>query len=242
MVYLVYHLVILIFTNWYMSKDLTTKQQKVLEAIKEYMGEYELPPTLPELQDQLEIKTKRGVVKHLMALERKGYIYRNGKPRGIVLTDPNYVQNTYGIPILGFANAGTPLVFAEEDIVGTIQVDKELIKTEKNMFALIVKGDSMNMKTIDRVPIANGNYAIIKKGAEFGNGDPVLAVINNAATIKSFKKSKNSVILYPESNNPVHTPIYIREGNDFFINGKVIAVLENPSFKRERVSKLRRRK
>lgn len=212
-----------------MSRDLTLKQRQVLELLQEYIYENEQSPTLPELQTELDIKTKRGVVKHLMALERKGYIYRNGKPRGIVLTDPNYVQNTYGIPILGFANAGRPLVFAEEDIIGTIHVDKDLVKTVANTFALIIKGDSMNMKRVDRVPIADGNYAIVKKGAEFQNGDPVLAVINNAATIKSFKKSRNSIILYPESSNPVHTPIYIGEGNDFYINGKVIAVLENPS-------------
>lgn len=211
-----------------MSDNLTSKQKQVLEMIKNYLQEYDMAPSLPELQSELEIKTKRGVVKHLLALERKGYIYRNGKPRGIQLTDPNYSQNTYGIPILGYANAGRPLVFAEEDIVGTIHVDKNLVKTDKNTFALIVKGDSMNMKRIDRVPIADGNFAIVRKGAEYKNGDPVLAVVNNGATIKSFKKSANSIILYPESTNPVHTPIYIREGNDAFINGKVIAVLENP--------------
>lgn len=211
-----------------MSRDLTLKQRQVLELIRNYIQENDQSPTLPELQAELEIKTKRGVVKHLMALEKKGYVYRNGKPRGIVLTDPNYVQNTYGIPILGFANAGKPLVFAEEDVIGTLQVDKELVKNNSNTFALIVKGDSMNLKKVDRVPISDGNYAIVRKGADFRNGDPVLAVINNAATIKSFKKSHNSIILYPESSNPVHTPIYIRDGNDFYINGKVIAVLENP--------------
>jgi repressor LexA len=212
-----------------MSRDLTLKQRQVLELIRSYIQENDQSPTLPELQAELEIKTKRGVVKHLMALEKKGYVYRNGKPRGIVLTDPNYVQNTYGIPILGFANAGRPLAFAEEDVIGTLQVDKELVKNNSNTFALIVKGDSMNLKKVDRIPIADGNYAIVRKGADFRNGDPVLAVINNAATIKSFKKSHNSIILYPESSNPVHTPIYIRDGNDFYINGKIIAVLENPN-------------
>src|SRR5690606_6920302 len=212
-----------------MAKNLTLKQKKVLETIQEYIYEYDMPPTLPELQQELNIKTKRGVVKHLEALERKGYIYRNGKPRGIMLTDPNYVQNTYGISILGYANAGTPLVFAEEDILGTIHVDKDMIKTEKDTFALIVKGDSMNTKIVDRVPISNGNYVIVRKGVEFRNGDPVLAIINNAATIKTFKRSENSIILYPESTNPVHTPIYLRDNNDGFISGKVIAVLENPN-------------
>ena len=241
MVYLVYHLFILNFNINNMSKDLTLKQRKVLEAIQQYIYEYEEPPTLPELQEELGISTKRGVAKHLEALEKKGYVYRNGKPRGIVLTDPNYVQNTYGIPILGYANAGSPLVFAEEDIIGTIHVDKDLVKKRKDIFALIVKGDSMNMKTVDRIPIADGNFAIVQKGGDFHNGDPVLAVINNGATIKSFKKSSNSIILYPESTNPIHTPIYLRSNNDGFINGKIIAVLENPRKKAQaKRSRMRR--
>jgi repressor LexA len=220
-----------------MARDLTQKQSQVLEIIKQYQNEFDTSPTLQELQLALDISTKRGVVKHLIALENKGYIYRNGKARGIVLTDPKYSENTYGIPILGYANAGTPLVFADEDVIGSIQVDKDMIRNRKDVFALVVKGDSMNIKTVDRIPIDNGNYAIIQKGANVRNGDPVLAVINNAATIKSFKKSHNSIILYPESTNPAHTPIYIREDNDFYINGKVIAVLENPTFPKSNTRK-----
>lgn len=228
MVYPVYHFNIILFNIWYMSRILTSKQRAILDYLKKYIEDYGEAPTLPDLQETLGITTKRGVVKHLMALEKKGYLYRNGKPRGIILTDPKYVENTYGIPILGYANAGSPLVFAEEDIIGTIHVDKDLVKSSKDTFALIVKGDSMNMKRVDRVPIAHGNFAIVRKGEVYRNGDPVLAIINNAATIKSFKKSNNSIILYPESNNPIHTPIYLKDANDFYINGKVIAVLENP--------------
>jgi repressor LexA len=212
-----------------MARILTSKQKYVLDTIKSYIEDNDESPTLLELQMLLEIGTKRGVVKHLEALENKGYVYRNGKPRGIVLTDPDYLTNTYGIPVLGYANAGAPLVFAEEEIVGTIHVDKNLIKSDADTFALIIKGDSMNMKTIDKVPLADGNFVIVQKGIPFTNGDPVLAVINNAATIKTYKKSQNSIILYPESSNPIHTPIYLREDNDGFINGKVLAVLENPN-------------
>jgi len=210
-----------------MSTFLTQKQQKVLDTIQEYYSSNEEAPTLSELKDLLGIKTKRGVVKHLDALERKGFLNRTSKPRGISLLNSSD-RSTFSIPVLGYANAGQPLVFAEEDIIGSIKIDKDILRNHNNHFALIVKGDSMNMRTVNKVPIIDKNYVIVEKDTEYSDGDVVLAVVDNAATIKTFKKSQNSIILYPESNNPIHTPIYLRENSHGFINGKVIAVLENP--------------
>lgn len=210
---------------------LTQKQQKVLESIQFYITENDQPPTLSELGDMLGIKTKRGVVKHLDALEKKGFLYRTSKPRGIVLTSGDSGQmDTLSIPVLGYANAGRPLVFAEEDIIGSIKIDRDLIKDSRKTFALVVKGDSMNLRQVNRVPILDRNYVVVEKDSSYSDGDVVLAVVDNAATIKTFKRSQNSVILYPESNNPVHTPIYLKDNVAGFINGKVIAVLENPVF------------
>lgn len=210
---------------------LTQKQQKVLESIQFYITENDQPPTLSELGDMLGIKTKRGVVKHLDALEKKGFLYRTSKPRGIILTSGDSSQmDTLSIPVLGYANAGRPLVFAEEDIIGSIKIDRDLIKDSRKTFALVVKGDSMNLRQVNRVPILDRNYVVVEKDSSYSDGDVVLAVVDNAATIKTFKRSQNSVILYPESNNPVHTPIYLKDNVAGFINGKVIAVLENPVF------------
>lgn len=210
---------------------LTAKQQTVLNSILGYIQENDQPPTLSELGDILGIRTKRGVVKHLDALEKKGYLYRTSKPRGIVLTSFNSdLQDTLSVPVLGYANAGRPLVFAEEDIVGSIKIDRDLIRNSKKTFALVVKGDSMNLRNINKVPILDRNYVIVEKDSTYSDGDVVLAVVDNAATIKTFKRSQNSVILYPESSNPVHTPIYLKDDVAGFINGKVIAVLENPIF------------
>ncbi len=211
-----------------MAKHLTARQVEILEMLRTYIKENQESPTLSELQMMLNIKTKRGVAKHLEALDRKGYIYRTGTPRGIkVIDDEDNMM--LKIPILGYANAGTPLVFAEEEIIGSIQVDRDFIKSSKKHFGLIVKGDSMNLKTINKVSIVDKSYVIVEENTgNINDGDVVLAVIDNAATIKTFKKSKNSIILYPQSNNPVHTPLYLREDTSGFINGKVIAVLENP--------------
>lgn len=210
-----------------MAKGLTSKQEVVLEVIKNYMEQNEEAPTLRELQEALNIKTKRGVVKHLEALDRKGYIYRYGGPRGMRLTNPNYID-TLSIPLIGYANAGAPLVLAEEDFQGYIQIDKNLLPKTSDAFGLVIEGDSMNMKHINKVPMHNGNYIIIEKTNNISNGDVVLAVIDGSATVKTFKKSENSIILYPESDNPIHTPLYLNGDNGGFINGKVIAVLENP--------------
>jgi repressor LexA len=213
-----------------MSHFLTEKQQRVLDTLRGYYTDHEEAPTLSELKDMLGIKTKRGVVKHLEALEKKGYLNRSSKARGIMLIE-HLNADTLSIPVLGYANAGKPLVFAEEDIIGSIKVDKHILKKhvkKGDIFGLIVKGDSMNMRTINKVPLLERNYLIVDKSAEYMDGDVVLAVIDNAATIKTFKKSQNSVILYPESSNPIHSPIYLRDDVEGFINGKVIAVLENP--------------
>jgi repressor LexA len=211
-----------------MARHLTAKQLHILEVLKKFVEENDEAPTLSELQEILNIKTKRGVAKHLEALDKKGYIYRTGVPRGIKILSGNN-SHTLGIPILGYANAGYPLVIAEEEIIGSIQVDKDMLKKTGDIFALIVKGDSMNMRTINTIPIENNNYVLVDKSGNYSDGDVVLAVVDNAATIKTFKKSSNTIILYPESDNPIHTPLYLKEDNNAFINGKVIAVLENPS-------------
>ncbi len=211
-----------------MSKFLTLRQKRILEVITNYITECDEAPTLAEIQDAVGIKTKRGVAKHLDALEKKGYIYRNGKTRGISLDTP-INSGMYDIPILGYANAGQPLVYAEEEMVGSLKVDKEMLPDSKELFALIVKGDSMNKRLINNVSVADKNFVVIDKSSQFRDGDVVLAVIDNAATLKTFKRGSNSVILYPESSNPIHTPIYLREDSDAMINGKVVAVLENPS-------------
>jgi repressor LexA len=217
--------VILLYTNM-----LTQKQQTVFLEIQKYIKNNDQSPTLQELAALLGIKTKRGVVKHLDALEKKGILYRTSKPRGIVIPGLNQGSDTYDIPVLGYANAGYPLVYAQEDSIGTLKLDKQMVLDPKKTFALVVKGDSMNLKKINNVPIHEKNYIIVQKDASYLDGDVVLAIIDNAATVKTFKKGANSVILYPESNNPVHTPIYLREDSSNFINGRIIAVLENPIY------------
>ncbi len=209
---------------------ITDKQEKVLDFIRDYYLEKGIAPSLGELQEYLRTKTKRGVVVHLEALEKKGFIIRTGGARGIQLQEDESYEYLIGIPILGYANAGTPLATAQEEHLGNLKVDKKLLKRSSGVFSVIIKGDSMNKHSIDQSPLSDGNYAIVDKEAEIKDGDITLAIIDNSATIKILKKQKGIISLHPNSYNPSHQPIYLNKDRENILNGKVIMVLEKPKF------------
>lgn len=212
-----------------MQVTITEKQEKVLGFIRDYYLEKGFAPSLTELQEYLSISTKRGVVTHLEALERKGFIIRTGEPRGIQLQDAETYEYLIGIPILGYANAGIPLATAQEEYVGTLKVDNKLLKKKSDLFSLIVKGDSMNKHKINDILLTDSNYVVIDKSADIKNGDTALAIIDNCATIKIFKRQGNIITLFPNSYNKTHQPIYLDKDRESIINGKVIMVFENPT-------------
>lgn len=214
-----------------MDGILTQKQELVLKIIRKCFLENGYAPSLAELQQSLRITTKRGVVNHLIALEKKGYIIRTGEPRGIhIVDDDEEVVYDYlvGVPILGYANAGTPLVTAEEESLGVLKIDRRIIGRKRDLFSLIVKGDSMDLADIEGKKILDGSYLIVQKDTDIDDGDVVVAVIEGSATVKRVKKEKDMVILYPDSSNPINQPIYLDKDSDSMFNGKVIKVLENP--------------
>jgi repressor LexA len=215
-----------------MGGVLTKKQELVLKIIRNCYLENGYAPSLTELQEALDISTKRGVVNHLIALEKKGYIFRTGEPRGIhmVGNDDEVVYDyLVGIPVLGYANAGTPLVSSEEENLGVLKVDREIIGKKGNLFSLIIKGDSMNLAEVEGKNISEGSYVIVQKDVDIKNGDIVLAIVENSATVKRFKKEKDMIVLYPQSSNPQNQPIYLDRNTESLLNGKVIKVLDNPS-------------
>ncbi|HOF79108.1 MAG TPA: transcriptional repressor LexA [Candidatus Dojkabacteria bacterium] len=214
-----------------MDSILTAKQDLVLRVIRDYFLKNGYAPSLSELQVLLDIATKRGVVNHLIALEKKGYILRTSEPRGIRMLEENeepVYEYLIGVPILGYANAGTPLVGAEEENLGVLRIDKNILGKKKSLFSLIVKGDSMDREMIDGKAITDGNYLVVDKEAEIFDGDVVVAIVENCATVKRFKKDQDMVVLYPNSSNPIHQPIYLDKNTESMLNGKVIKVLEKP--------------
>ena len=216
-----------------MDEKLTEKQENVLRIVRNFFLDNGYAPSLTELQTLLNISTKRGVVGHLEALERKGYIIRTSEARGIQIVADEDEEEVYeylvGIPILGYANAGTPMVIAQEQSLGTLQADRSLVGSSKNLFGLIIKGDSMNMRDLDGKKLEEGHYLVVQRDSNFENGDVVVAIVDGCATVKNIRKEKDVVILYPQSTNPIHKPIYLDVNSDSMINGKVIKVLENPN-------------
>lgn len=211
--------------------NLTYKQQQIYEYIKKYMNVHGNSPSLTELMAFTQIKTKQGVIKHLKLLEKKGVLKRTGEPRGIKLMKNN--KSFVNIPILGKANAGQPLILAQEELIGEIQLDETLLPVNgSDVFAVIVKGDSMNRRKIRGKYIEDNSLALVRRTKNVIDGDVVLAVIEQEATIKSYMQKEDMIILYPESTNKQHTPIYLsEESTDLFdINGKVVAVLDNPIY------------
>ena len=205
---------------------LTEKQQHVLDVITDFISRYGKSPTIEELKNLLHQKSKRGVVQYLEALEKKWFISRGEWFRSIRLGNGVGFQTTLNIPILWYANAGTPLVEAEASDYGVLPISKSLIKGEgENYFVLKVEWTSMNMCEVAGKTIDNGSYVLIKKDENSLNeNDAFLFVVNNAATIKKYKRDGNNVYLLPKSSDAHHNPIILSESDSILVNGKVVDV------------------
>lgn len=205
---------------------LTEKQQNVLDTITEFISKYGKSPTIEELKELLGQKSKRGVTQYLEALEKKGFITRGYWFRSIKLGNSIGFQTTLNIPILGYANAGTPLANAEENDYGVLPISKNIISwDEKNYFVLKVEGTSMNKYEVNGKMIENGSYILINKNeSTLNNSDAFLFVVNNSATIKKYKQEGNTVYLLPESNDEYHNPIILSSDDNVLVNGKVVDV------------------
>jgi len=205
-----------------MQVPLTKRQKQVLNCIVKEIETKGYPPSIREIGKALNISTLRGVTCHLDALEKKGYIKRDSTPRGIkiissvingILTSQN--RKVIKLPLLGRVAAGTPIL-AEQNIEDWFSVPKELVKNNRNVFLLRIRGDSMiNDHILD------GDLVIVKSQTTAENSDIVVGIIDNEATVKRFYRRNNHIELCP--SNPKYKPIILKE--DFKINGKVIGLL-----------------
>lgn len=205
---------------------LTDKQQKALNTITEYITKYGKSPTIDELMLLMEQKSKRWVVQYLESLEKKWFITRWRWYRSIVLWNNVWFQTTLNIPILGYANAWTPLVEATSTDYWILPVSKNIISWEKeNYFILRVEWTSMNNFKVNNKFIDNWSYVLIKKDEIVSNEkDAFLFIVNNAATLKTSKKEGENLYLLPTSNDTYHKPIILSAQDDIKVNWKVVDV------------------
>lgn len=195
-------------------EQLTARQQQVLEIVTRYVNENGYPPSLREIGKELSVSGTLGVMKHLEALERKGYLRRQeGSPRGITLA--NHTQSS-SLPIVGVVRAGA-LQPAIEDIEGYFGIDRSQLRTG-GAFFLRVQGDSMI-----HAHIQEGDLALVRPQPSASNRDIVVAMVGGEATLKRFYREENQIRLQPE--NPNYSAIIIREGDDeVSIVGKVVGI------------------
>ncbi|MFQ5706576.1 MAG: transcriptional repressor LexA, partial [bacterium] len=185
-------------------KALTQKQKNVLKLIAQKVKEVGYPPTLQELADALGVRSKNAVLKHLTALEKKGYIGKRegGAARGIrILESLGFLDNPgeNSVPLVGTVAAGSPLL-AEENVERYLTVPRYLLPSRGDYFALRVQGDSM----ID-AGIYEDDLVIVRATKRAHNGDIVVALIGNETTVKRFVAQDNQKYLKPE--NPKYPDI-----------------------------------
>ena len=194
--------------------ELTSRQRQVLEFITLFIENNGYPPSLREIAASLGINGTRGVLGHLEALERKGYLKKNaGSSRGIALT--SHFSQSVALPIAGTVRAGQ-LHPAMEDIQGYFAVDRGQVKGE-GCFFLRVKGDSMI-----GAGILDGDLALIRPQPTAGNRDTVVVMVEGEATLKRFFRESDHIRLQPA--NPDMEPIIIGPERDASIIGKVIGI------------------
>ncbi|TCL58537.1 repressor LexA [Kineothrix alysoides] len=195
---------------------ITNKQKEILEYIKEIILTRGYPPAVREICEAVNLKSTSSVHSHLETLEKNGYIRRDPtKPRAIEICDDSFQMvrtEMVSLPIIGQVAAGQPIL-AEENIESYFPVPAELVPSGES-FVLRVKGDSMI-----NVGIYNGDQIFVNACNSASNGEMIVALVEDSATVKTFYKEDGHIRLQPE--NDFMDPIIV---DDCQILGKVFGV------------------
>jgi repressor LexA len=210
-----------------MAKKLTKRQQTVLETIRAWIREQGYPPTIRELGSQLGIKSLRGVTTHLDAIAKKGFLKRDSRARSISLLDlVAPFEQAIRVPVVGRIRAGEP-VLAEQSLEGHVVIDGAWLGAKPpggtaEHFALKVRGDSMI-----NAGILDGDFVIVRQQPTAEDGDIVVALLGDEATVKRFFKEGDLVRLQPE--HPSMEPLIVTKEQPLTVLGKVVAVFRQVS-------------
>jgi repressor LexA len=209
---------------------LNEKARDIFRFILRSSREKGFPPTVREIGDEFGISSTNGARYFLGVLERESYIRRTGhKARAIEIPDEGLhrfarlygladhaAHEWTGIPILGRVAAGAPLT-ATENVEGRLDLD-DAFPSKDLRFALRVRGDSMR-----DAGILNGDLVVVRKTAHADNGDVVVVLIGDEATVKTYRRYTDRVELQPA--NPQYRPIVIRAGEEFGVLGVVLGLV-----------------
>ena len=195
---------------------ISKKQQEILDYIKNEIINRGYPPAVREICEAVNLRSTSSVHAHLESLEKNGYIRRDPtKPRAIEIIDDSFNltrRELVNVPIVGSVAAGQPIL-AVESIESYFPIPSEYMPNEET-FMLNVKGDSMM-----NIGIYNGDKVLVQKQSTANNGDVVVALVEDSATVKTFYKEDGHYRLQPE--NDYMDPIIV---NNVEILGKVIGL------------------
>jgi len=199
-----------------MLESLSSRQKEIFEFIKEEVSKRGYPPSVREIGKAVGLSSSSTVHAHLSQLEKKGYIRKDPtKPRAIEVLEGQeflYSRDISPVPMVGNVTAGQPIL-AEENITDYFPLPKDLVQ-EDTAFMLSIEGDSMI-----NAGILDGDYVIVKQQSTASNGDIVVALLENEATVKRFYQEGDYIRLQPE--NDYFEPILTREVK---VLGKVIGL------------------
>lgn len=175
----------------------TTKQMQILEFIKREILEKGYPPSVREICKAVGLKSTSTVHGHLERLEKKGLIRRDAtKPRAIeIIEEFQSKKELVNIPIIGKVTAGEPIL-ATENIDDIFPLPMDFIKSRYQTFILKVQGESMI-----EAGILDGDYVIVEQRSYADNGEIVVALIDDSATVKTFYMEKNYIRLQPQNSS-----------------------------------------
>ncbi len=203
-------------------KKISQKQQEILDYIKTCILKKGYPPAVREICEAVHLKSTSSVHSHLETLERNGYIRRDPtKPRAIEVLDNQFStqrREAVQVPIIGTVAAGQPIL-AEQNIEEYFPIPSEYLPAGGEVFILRVKGESMI-----NAGIFNGDQVIVQQMNTAENGDIVVALLDDSATVKRFYRENGHYRLQPE--NDAMEPIIV---SDVQILGKVVGLFRRMS-------------
>ncbi|MGN0422422.1 MAG: transcriptional repressor LexA [Lachnospiraceae bacterium] len=198
------------------SGKISPKQQEILDYIKSQILERGFPPAVRDICDAVHLKSTSSVHSHLETLEKNGYIRRDPtKPRAIEILDDSFNftrREMVNVPMIGRVAAGEPIL-AEQNIENYFPIPMEFMPNNQT-FMLKVKGESMI-----NAGIFDGDLVLVEQCQTARNGEMIVALIEDGATVKTFYKEKDAIRLQPENDSM--DPIIV---TDVKILGKVIGV------------------
>ena len=206
------------------EEQLSVKAKEAFKHIRNWIMKYSLIPSVRELMQEMGYKSPRSAMLLMAELEENGFLERktDGSYKMIKDLSNNETARTVAVPLVGSISCGGALL-AEENVEAYIPVSTSLVKTGYKYFLLRAVGDSMN-----EAGIQPGDLVLVRQQNVAENGQRVVALIDDDATLKEFQHKGNVVALVPRSSNPKYKPIILER--DFQVQGVIITSISNVNF------------